>query len=282
VQALTKQAGTLNTHTRYLHDTILGYAEKLLATFPDMLGHVMFPCTGSEANDLAMRIAKAYTSLAYHGITDAIAAISPSLCRRSATGLRAHGRLYGGLSASRHKARSGDARQADGNGRPIAGVVMRPQVVEDFGRKARYFNTFGGNPVSCAAGLAVLEVIEREGLLENARTVGACLREGLQQLAQRHDVIGGVRGAGFFVGAELVRDRLSKEPDAETTTYLANKLREKRILISAAGPNANVLKVRPPLVFSKANADMFLSAVDESLSRTQTQALPAGRFKSPF
>jgi 4-aminobutyrate aminotransferase-like enzyme len=359
LQALTRQAATLNTHTRYLHETILDYAEKLLGTFPDALGHVMFTCTGSEANDLAWRIAKAYTggtgiivtSLAYHGITDAIASISPSLgeyvklgdhvltvpapdlyrsndqdvgktfaghVRQAIADFKSRGiklaamycdtifssdgvfsdppgflaeavaavQAEGGLFVA-DEVQPGFARTGShmwgflrhgiapdlvtlgkpmGNGQPIAGVVTRPELVADFGRRARYFNTFGGNPVSCAAGLAVLEVIEREGLKENARSVGGYLREGLQQLANRHEVIGDVRGAGFFIGVELVRDRATKEPDAETTAALVNGLREKRILISAAGPAANVLKVRPPLVFSKANADMFLSAVDEVLS----------------
>jgi len=153
-----------------------------------------------------------------------------------------------------------------GNGQPIAGVIVRPDVVADFGRRARYFNTFGGNPVSCAAGLAVLEVIEREGLMENARTVGAYMREGLRQLAGRHEGIGDVRGAGLFIGVEMVRDRATREPDAQATADLVNGLRRKRVLISAAGPHANVLKVRPPLVFSKANADQFLGAVDDVLS----------------
>jgi 4-aminobutyrate aminotransferase-like enzyme len=359
VEALTRQAGILNTHTRYLHETILDYAEKLLSTFPAPLGHVMFTCTGSEANDLALRIAKDYTggtgiivtSLAYHGITDAIAAMSPSLgssvklgdhvrtvpapdlyrsggqdvgqtlaahVRAAIADLEAKGiklaamycdtifssdgvfsdppgflaeaveavQAAGGLFVA-DEVQPGFARTGEqmwgflrhglkpdmvtigkpmGNGQPIAGVVVRPEVVDDFGRRARYFNTFGGNPVSCAAGLAVLEVIEREGLMENARTVGAYMREGLRQLATRHEAIGDVRGAGLFIGVEMVRDRSTREPDAETTANLVNGLRRKRVLISAAGPNANVLKVRPPLVFSKANADQFLGAVDEVLS----------------
>jgi 4-aminobutyrate aminotransferase-like enzyme len=359
LKALTRQAATLNTHTRYLHETILDYAEKLLATFPTTLGNVMFTCTGSEANDLALRIAQAYTggtgiivtALAYHGITSAIAAMSPSLGQYSKLGdhvrtvpapdlYHSDGQDVGAVFAANVKgaiadlkaqgvkvaalfcdtifssdgvfsdppgflADAVDAVHAEGglfvadevqpgfgrtgthmwgflrhnvapdlvtigkpmgNGQPIAGVVTRPELVEEFGRRARYFNTFGGNPVSCAAGLAVLEVIENEGLMDNARIVGAYLREGLRQIANRHDVIGDVRGAGLFIGVELVRDRATKEPDPETTARLVNGLRDRRILISAAGPGANVLKVRPPLVFTKANADMFLDAVDDVLS----------------
>ena len=152
-----------------------------------------------------------------------------------------------------------------GNGHPIAGLVVRPEVVETFGRTVRYFNTFGGNPVSCAAGMAVLDVIEKEGLLDNARRVGAHLKAGLDSLAQRHEVIGDVRGAGLFVGVELVRDRASRAPAGDLAARLVNGLRERRILISAAGPAGNVLKIRPPLVFSEADADLFLAAVDEVL-----------------
>lgn len=359
VDAIVRQARTLNTHSRYLHDTILDYAERLLATFPKELGHVMFTCTGSEANDLAYRIAKfrtgrtgiIVTSLAYHGITDAVAQMSPSLGQH--VGLGPHVRAVpapdryrrdeadigaafardvrkaiaeldeagfgiaafycdsifssdGVLSdppgflaeAAEAVQQAGGLFVADevqpgfgrtghgmwgfsrhgvapdlvtigkpmGNGLPIAGVVMKPELVQEFGAKARYFNTFAGNPVSCAAGLAVLEVIEHESLIENARVVGEHLRKGLESVAERHEAIGDVRGAGLFVGVELVRDRVSKKPDAELTSYLINELRRRRILISGSGPYANVLKVRPPLVFSKDNADTFVETVDAILS----------------
>jgi 4-aminobutyrate aminotransferase-like enzyme len=153
-----------------------------------------------------------------------------------------------------------------GNGQPIAGVVMRPEVVEEFGRKARYFNTFGGNAVSCAAADAVLNVIERDKLVANAKAVGAYLKAELQRLAERHKAIGDVRGAGLFVGVEIVKDRAKKTPDAETTTKLVNGMRRNRVLISAAGPNANVLKVRPPIIFSRSNVDHFIGALDEVLT----------------
>ena len=153
-----------------------------------------------------------------------------------------------------------------GNGQPIAGAVVRPEVVENFGKKARYFNTFGGNPVSCAAGLAVLQVIERDNLVANARDVGSYLKSGLERLAERDERIGDVRGAGLFVGVEMVSDRAAKTPDPDTTSQIVNGLRRKRVLISAAGPSANVLKVRPPLIFTKAHADAFLGALDEVLA----------------
>ena len=155
-----------------------------------------------------------------------------------------------------------------GNGQPVAGVVMRPEVVADFGRKMRYFNTFGGNPVSCAAGLAVLDVIERDGLVARVRAVGAHLRRGLDALAARHPVIGDIRGAGLFLGAEIVSDRPGKTPDAEGAARIVNELRRKRVLISASGPHGNVLKLRPPLVFSERDADVFLERLDDVLGRT--------------
>lgn len=359
VEAVNLQVATLNTHTRYLHETILDYAEKLLATFPEHLGHVMFTCTGSEANDLAYRIAKNHTggtgiivtSLAYHGITDAVSQFSPSLgqyvplgkhvrtvpapdlyrsdapdlgarfavdVRAAIADLNANGFGLAGMycdtifssdgvfsdpagflkEAVDEVQKAGGLFIADevqpgfgrtgagmwgfsrhgivpdlvtvgkpmGNGQPIAGVVVRPDLVEAFGRQARYFNTFGGNPVSCAAGLAVLEVIESEGLVDNARQVGTKLLDGLRRLAESHEVIGDVRGAGLFIGAEIVADRASKLPDAERTMRIVNGLRRHHVLISAAGPSANVLKIRPPLVFSEADADIFLSAMNDVLT----------------
>jgi 4-aminobutyrate aminotransferase-like enzyme len=156
-----------------------------------------------------------------------------------------------------------------GNGQPIAGVVMRPDVVEEFGRKARYFNTFGGNAVSCAAANAVLSVIERDKLVAHAKEVGAYLKNELQRLAQRHKAIGDVRGAGLFVGVEIVSDRAQKTPDPSAAAKLVNGLRRKRVLISAAGPNANVLKVRPPIIFSRSNVDYFVETLDEVLTEAR-------------
>jgi 4-aminobutyrate aminotransferase-like enzyme len=359
VEAIARQAATLNTHTRYLHETVLNYAERLLAKFPAELGNVMFTCTGSEANDLALRISKACTGgtgvivtrLAYHGVTAAIAEISPSLgpdvplgghvrtvpapdgyrnpgrdvgqvfadhVQQAVDEMRRHGikpaalivdtifssdgvfsgppgflakaveviHAAGGLFIA-DEVQAGFGRTGDsmwgfqrhgllpdivtmgkpmGNGHPIAGLAVRPEAVLEFGRKSRYFNTFGGNPVSCAAGMAVLDVIEQEGLIENARTVGAYIREGFSKLAGRHSLIGDVRGAGFFVGVELVLDRDTRVPATSETARLVNGLREKRVLISATGPYGNVLKVRPQLPFSKENADLLLAATDEVLA----------------
>jgi 4-aminobutyrate aminotransferase-like enzyme len=358
VAALSRQAATLNTHTRYLTDGILNYAERLLALFPDELAHVMFTCTGSEANDLAYRAAKAFTGgtgvivteLAYHGVTIAISEMSPSLgdgirlaphvrtvpapdayrgdgdvgeafaanVRAAIADMQAHGikpaallvdtifssdgvfadpagflspaaaaiREAGGLMIA-DEVQPGFGRTGAGmwgfarhgivpdivtmgkpmgNGHPMAAMVARPEILDSFGKRTRYFNTFGGNPVSCAVGMAVLDVIENEALIENARAVGAYLRDGLRGLANMHEIIGDIRGAGLFIGVELVTDRATKNPATAATAKLVNGLREKRILISAAGPHANVLKIRPPLVFSRDNADLFLAAIDDVLA----------------
>ncbi|NQD92268.1 aspartate aminotransferase family protein [Pseudomonas sp. CrR25] len=358
VEALSRQAGLLNSHTRYLHETVLDYAEKLLGYFPAELGHVMFTCTGSEANDLAYRIAQRHTGgtgfivtqLAYHGGTHAIAQLSPSLGEHVALGanvrtvpapdayrgdparvgevfaanvqaaiddLRANGiqpaallvdtifssdgvfaepagfllpaveaiRAAGGLFIA-DEVQPGFGRTGQhmwgfqrhglvpdmvslgkpmGAGHPMAGLVVRPDIVKAFG-KSRYFNTFGGNPVAAAVGLAVLEVIEDEQLMANAQRVGDFLQSGLRGLAESYSLIGDVRGAGLFIGVELVRDRASKEAATEETARLVNGLRDKRVLISSAGPQANILKIRPPLPFSQANAEHFLQVFEEVLA----------------
>ena len=359
VAALARQAGILNTHTRYLHEGILDYAEALLATLPAELGHALFTCTGSEANDLAYRIAQhrtggtgfIVTRLAYHGGTKAIAELSPSLgenvevapnvrlvaapdgyrgnaatvgadfaaaVRRAIDDLRTSGikpaallvdtifssdgvyaepagflqaavaeiRAAGGIFIA-DEVQAGFARTGEamwgfqrhgllpeivtmgkpmGAGHPIAGIAVQPGVVSEFGR-SRYFNTFGGNPVSAAVGLAVLEVIEREQLQANAREVGSYLRACLRDLMARHPIIGDVRGAGLFIGVELVLDRVTRMPATAKTAIIVNELRERRVLISAAGPFANVLKIRPPLVFSRDNADHFVGVLDEVLTQ---------------
>ncbi len=356
VEAIARQASLLNTHTRYLHETVLDYAEALLATFPASLGHVMFTCTGSEANDLALRIARAHTggegivvtSLAYHGVTASLAELSPSLGegvplgRHVATvappdayrggagmparfaadvaaafaGLARHGIrpcallvdtmftsdgvfpdpagfLAGAAEAARaagalfiaDEVQPGFGRTGSmwgfqrhgvepdivtmgkpmGNGHPLAGLAIRPALLERFGGTVRYFNTFGGNPVSAAAGLAVLEVLREEGLAENAAAIGAHLAAGLRALAERHPIIGDVRGAGLSIGAEMVRDRGTKEPATAETARIVNALRERRVLISASGPGANILKIRPPLCLSQEQAELFLETLDAVL-----------------
>lgn len=358
VEALYQQAKVLNTHTRYLHEGILDYAEKLLATFEPELDQVMFTCTGSEANDLALRIARQYTGgtglivtqLAYHGVTDQIAAASPSLgagvpvgdfvrtvrapdayrlgaenvaqvfaddVRAAIADLRRCGikpaaLLLDGIFASdgvlsdpagflqqavavareegllyiADEVQSGFGRTGShmwgyqrhgvapdivtmgkpmGNGQPIAGAVFRGEVLDAFGRTARYFNTFGGNPVSCAAANAVLDVIQGEALMANCAAVGEYFKAGLQGLAERYPLIGDVRGAGLFVGVELVTDRASKAPATDATARVVNGMRERGVLISSAGPAANILKIRPQLIFQREHADLFVETLEAVL-----------------
>ena len=356
VAATARQAAVFASHTRYLHDGILEYAERLLGYFPPELSHVMFTCTGSEANDLAFRIAQAQTGgtgfivteNAYHGVTHAIAGMSPSLgagvdlgqhvrlvpapdplrmgdvaaefaagVQAAIDDLRRHGikpaalivdtvfssdgvfvdppgflapavatiRAAGGLFIA-DEVQPGFGRTGGsmwgfqrhgilpdmvslgkpmGNGYPVAGLVMKPEVIAAFGSKARYFNTFGGNAVAAATALAVLEVIENEGLMANAAKVGAAFRDGLQALAKDHSALGPIRAAGLFLGAEIVRDDDPMAPDAARTAQVVNRLREAGVLISATGPRANVLKIRPPLVFSLDNVAYFLERLDSAL-----------------
>ena len=345
------------TNTRYIHESILDYAERLLATMPDEIGHMMFTCTGSDANDLAVRIAQSFTGglgivvteTAYHGITQSVAEFSPSLGENVDLGphvrtvpapdtyrlgetiadnfaesvaaafadLKRHGikpalficdgifasdGIYEGIAGFLKKAveathaagalyiadevQSGFGRTGDamwgfqrhdvipdlvtmgkpmGNGYPVAGVAVRPEVVNEFGLKARYFNTFGGNAVAIKAAAAVLDVIENESLLANARQVGEYLRNGIRAMQAEFPQIGDVRGAGLFIGVEIVRDPETKEPDMATTTEIVNGLREERVLISACAKTANVLKIRPPLIFTRDNADYFIAALKRVL-----------------
>jgi 4-aminobutyrate aminotransferase-like enzyme len=152
-----------------------------------------------------------------------------------------------------------------GNGHPLAAVVTTPEIAESFANGMEYFNTFGGNPVSCAVGLAVLDVLEQENLQENARVVGNLLLDGLRNLQAQFPLIGAVRGLGLYIGAELVCDRQTLEPAAEEASYIANRMRDKGILISTDGPLHNVLKIKPPLVFSEANADFLVETLGEIL-----------------
>ncbi|WP_338699292.1 aspartate aminotransferase family protein [Bradyrhizobium sp. 26S5] len=352
VEAIARQAAELNTHTRYLHESILDYAERLLASFPAEIGHVMFTCTGSEANDLALRVARTCTGgtgvivtrTAYHGVTGALAELSPSLGLPEPTAAHvrlvpapqsagdATGEIFSGhvRAAFDDMKRSGirpaallvdtifssDGVFADppsflapaveathaagalfiadevqpgfgrcghglwgfarhgvipdmvtmgkpmGNGHPVAAMAARPALLREFGARSRYFNTFGGNPVSAAAATAVLDIIQQEGLVENARRTGAYLREKLDALRSRHDLVAEVRGAGLFLGVEL---RRNGAPAGKEAAELVNALRARHVLISAAGPGANVLKIRPPLVFGTEHADLLVDTLNQAL-----------------
>lgn len=354
VEALASQAATLATHTRYLHDSILAYAERLLALFPPDLSHVMFTCTGSEANDLAVRIARAatggtgviVTDNAYHGVTLATAEMSMSIgpavapgptvfpipapsaqnypqgiaegfaaevtaaCDRmadqgirpgllivdtifssdgvypdpegflapAAAAIRARGGLFLADEVQPGFGRTGShfwgfqrhglipdmvsMGKPMGNGYPMAGLVLKPETIAEFGTKARYFNTFGGNPVAAAVGLAVLNVIRDEGLQQNAVAVGHAFEQGLRALATRHEALGETRAAGLFIGQTILTDG---QPDPARTARLVNGLRENRILISSTGPKGDSLKIRPPLPFGLSDVDQVLTTLDQIL-----------------
>lgn len=360
VAALSAQAGELNTHTRYLHETVVDYAERLVATFPAELSQVMFTCTGSEANDLALRVARAVTNArgiivtenAYHGVTSALAEISPSLgpsnpigphvrlvpapdtyrlgvkgagltfakaVQEAVAALQADGfgiaalicdtvfasdgifvdppgllepavaavRAAGGLFIA-DEVQSGLARTGThmwafqrhgvvpdlvtlgkplGDGHPLAAMVAQPQHLETFGKETRYFNTFGGNPVSAAVGCAVLDVIKEEGLMENARRVGAQLLAGLKEIAPRHAHVGDVRGAGLYATLEMVEDRATQVPSAYLNARLINLLRGEGVLVGSCGRAANCLKIRPPLCFSAQDVTRLVQTLDLCLAR---------------
>ena len=363
VEALTRQIRTLNTHTRYLHGGVLEYAERLTGKFADELDTVMFSCTGSEANELALRIARActggtgliVTDYAYHGNTKAIFEIStediaaedipdfvvtvPSpdtyrgmyrdedaaekyashidtaietllsrgikpaafvidtilssagivtppagYLRKAADRIHAAGGLFVADEVQPGFGRMGThfwGYEADdlvpdivtmgkpmGNGHPMAATVTRAELIDQFSERAHYFNTFGGSPVSCAAGMAVLQVIEKEQLQQNALTVGQYLTDGLNDMATRIEAIGDVRGSGFFKSVELVTDRESRAPATELAARVINGLRERQVLAGRIGKDGNILKLRPPMVFTQENADHFLNTLDAVLSAT--------------
>jgi 4-aminobutyrate aminotransferase-like enzyme len=363
VAALSRQAATLNTHTRYLDETVVAYAERLTALFDPKLSMAMFCCTGSEANELALRIARdcsggmgiIATAWAYHGNTAAVMQVSSLFTpenkrgpyvrtvpvmdpyrdrggrsdeqlgtdyanevKRAIDAFAADGIPFAGLlfctafsseglptvpagfmaKALAHVHAAGGLFIADevqagfgrfgshmwghqrlgvipdivtlgkpmGNGHPLAGVIARPDLVNAFAGRNMYFNTFGGNPVSAAVGTAVLDVLQDERLLQNAVAVGNYTLQRLTKLADRHSLIGDVRGAGLFFAVELVSDRQAKTPATAETKRLVNLMRERGVLISRIGMHDNILKIRPPMPFQKQHADLLVDTLDEALS----------------
>ena len=374
-EAARRQMAALNTNTRYLHEAILEYTERLTALFPAPLDVCFLVCSGTEANELALRMARTYTGKvgavvldgAYHGNSSSVVNLSPyKFNGPGGKGLRPWVRmapmpdtfrglhrgpdrevapLYAGyvaeaaraleteptwfgdqppgaaaffhesilscggqiplpagyLAASYAAAREhGAVCVADevqvgfgrvgshfwafeehgvvpdivtlgkpiGNGHPLAAVVTTREIAESFAHGMEYFNTYGGNPVSCAIGLAVLDVIEEEGLQANAARVGKRLLEGLEYLRDRHGPVGDARGRGLFTGIEFVREGSDLEPAADLADAAVQRMRERGILLSTDGPDHNVIKMKPPLVFSEADADLLVSNLDEVLSET--------------
>jgi 4-aminobutyrate aminotransferase-like enzyme len=341
VAAALEQMRTLNTNTRYLHDQIVRYAEQLTATLPEPLRVCYFVNSGSEANELALRLARAHTKArdlivlehAYHGNTTTLIDISPykhdgpggsgppawvhkaplndsqkvsdavarlktegkKLCGfiaesmpsvagqivlptnylkesyeavRGAGGVciadevqTGYGRIGTHFWAFEHYGVIPDIvvlGKPIGNGHPIGAVITTPAIAESFDNGMEFFSTFGGNTVSCAIGLAVLEVVQEEKLQQHALAVGDHLLAGLRELQRSHEMIADVRGSGLFIGVELVKDG---KPATREADDIVNHLRDEGILLGTDGPNHNVIKIRPPMPFSHADADLLLAVL---------------------
>lgn len=368
VRALASQAAELNTNTRYLHDNIQQYASRLLAKLPAPLSVVYFVCSGSEANELAMRMATTATGRknmvvldwAYHGNTSGLVDISPyKFNRKGGAGCPDHVRIaplpdpyrgqhkgydegaglaYAkGVQASVEETitdtgqgpaafiaesiagvggqviypkgflkhayeavrRSGGLCIADevqvgfgrvgshmwafeqqgvvpdivtlgkpiGNGHPMAAVVTTQEIASAFANGMEYFNSFGGNPVSCAVGMAVLDVIEQENLQQHAEEVGRYLISSLRELQGRYDLVGDVRGTGLFVGVELVEDHETLAPASRAADAVVQYAREHGVLLSTDGPFENVIKIKPPMVFGYAEADKLVGTLDRAFQQ---------------
>lgn len=360
VAALTEQAAILNTHTRYLHSNIVNYGEKLVSTFDPSLSMAMFTCTGSEANDLALRMARYYTGgqgiivtdFAYHGNSEAVSELGTGFMREAKTtrrvksfpipdsywgqagvapdqladfyvaqvkraideflaeGIKIAGilicpdfanegllnvplgfmeravdlvRSYGGLYIA-DEVQAGFGRTGKdwwahqrynvtpdivtmgkpmGNGHPLAGIVGRAEVIEYFSESSMYFNTFAGSPVSCAVGMAVLDVLNEQNLRDNAITTGRYVTQQLKSLQTSHACIGEVRDLGMFFGVELVADG---RPAPALAKRVINHMRQHGVLISTIGKNNSILKIRPAMTFLPHHADILTDALDHALT----------------
>ena len=364
-EAANEQLKKLNINTRYLDETILDYARALTDKLPSNLNKCYFTNSGSESNDLALRIARNHSNSketivlegAYHGHVTSLIEISPykhdgpggkgppeyvhvvpmpdpfrGIYRGQSSGLKyaaevktildkirsdnkrvsafifepilgCGGQIIppnGFLSSSFKMVRDnngvciadevqiGFGRMGEsfwgfetqdivpdivtlgksiGNGHPLSVVVTSEDLSNEFNNGMEYFNSFGGNPVSCAIGHAVLKIIEEEELQKNAFRVGNELKTLLNELKSVHDIIGDVRGKGLFVGIEIIRDLETLEPDKQVTHKIVNEMRNRKILLSSDGPDHNVIKVKPPMVFNSSNALFFVETLDKVLSK---------------
>ncbi|SPF78878.1 5-aminovalerate aminotransferase DavT [Aliiroseovarius pelagivivens] len=362
VEAICRQASTLNTHTRYLHEGILDYVERLTSTLDGALDTAVMTCTGSEANDIALRMAEGMTGkrgiiatdATYHGNTSLVSQLSQSNVPTVGFGLRQYFRFVEAPDSYRNpdpdgtkfaasvseqiaaheesgtgfaalvicpyflnegfpdhpdgwlkpvaevvrkaggllicdEVQSGFGRTGThmwahqkmgivpdimtlgkpmGNGHPVGAVVTNTDILATFRKGYRYFNTFGGNPVSCAAAMAVLEELQEKNLVDNAKTVGAYARSRLDQLASKYSVIGNTRGSGLVFGAEMVLNHDDKSPASEFTDRVINAMRHRGIILSKLGRHKNTLKIRPPMPFSIENADLLFDTLDDVLAKT--------------
>lgn len=348
VAAGQQQMALLNTNTRYLSDLIIQFAERLTATMPDALSVCYFVNSGSEANELALRLARAHTKArdlivlehAYHGNTTTLIDISPykhdgpggdgppewvhkaplpssnndaeavveiarqyesRLCGFIAESMPSVAgqivlpdgylatvydavRAAGGVCIA-DEVQTGYGRigthfwgfekygvvpdivvlgKPIGNGHPIGAVITTPSIARSFDNGMEFFSTFGGNNVSCAIGLSVLEVVQEEKLQSHAFGVGVRLLKGLRDLQQRYEIIRDVRGSGLFLGVELMKDG---KPATLEAKKIVNRMREERILLGTDGPSHNVLKIRPPMPFSNNDADWLMTTLDRVLQQ---------------
>ena len=360
VDAITKQAKTLNTHTRYLHENILDYVEQLTQTFDDPLKTAILTCSGSEANDIALRMAEAMTGrrgliatdATYHGNTTLVSHASKSNQPQVGFGLGGYLRhveapdsyriedpdglrfaqkvqeaiddlnrsdigfaalivcplfLNEGFPTQKEgwlkpaaeivrkaggllicdEVQSGFGRSGShfwayqkqgvipdivsmgkpmGNGHPVAGVVTNPEIMARFRHSFRYFNTFGGNPVSCAAAQAVLDELHAKELQKNALHIGRLAAKRLSELAERFEVIGDVRQSGMVFGTEFVLDRKTKTPATAYADQIVNAMRHKGVLLSKLGRHKNTLKIRPPMPFGEEHLDLLIQTLERVLS----------------
>jgi len=372
VRAAQEQLALLNTNTRYLHDNVLRYAERLTELLPDPLRVCYFVNSGSEANELALRLARAHTGRediivlehAYHGHTNTLIDISPykfngpggrgrkpwvhvAPIADDYRGLYRRGDAQAGAKYAAHVGEILERAGREGRGvaayiaetlPSVAGQIVFPpnylaevyrrvraagavciadEVQVGFGRLGthfwgfatqgvvpdvvvfgkpignafalaavgttqenaasfangmEFFSTFGGNPVACAAGLAVLDVLRDEALRDQALRVGKYWITELKKLQECHRLIGDVRGSGLFLGIDLVRDRETREPATEEADYVMNRLRDRGILAGTDGPHHNVIKLRPPLIFSESDADLFITTLEAILQEDAAQA----------
>ncbi len=370
VGAAQRQIAVLNTNTRYLHQDLGKFAEELLSTFPTELQVVHFVNSGSEANELAIRMAKTMTGGSdwivvehgYHGNTNACIDLSsykfdgkagsgapvgthvlpiPDTFRGQFKSPDSAGKLYAAFAEKAIEIifqnnrvlagficesilscggqivlpkgylkdiysfvrKAGGVCIADevqvglgrvgngfwgfelqevipdivtigkplGNGHPVAAVVTTAKIADAFANGMEYFNTYGGNPVSCAIGRKVLEIVQSQSLQKHAMEVGSYLKLNLNELIKRHQIIGDVRGHGLFLGIELVKPGFRIEPATQQANHLINRMREKGILMSTDGPFENVLKIKPPLCFTKTDADRLCEELDITLKEDHFQ-----------
>ncbi|WP_428668311.1 aspartate aminotransferase family protein [Reyranella sp.] len=362
VEAMARQQATLNVHSRYLHEGIVAFAERLAALHGPSIESVVFSCSGTEANEVALRMARlatgktgiVCTNATYHGNSEAVAKLNRIGADRNAAGdvraipfpeklrpllpgaseeelteayldrlrgairsLEEDGTGFAGLIVCSIFANEGlpdvprgfmpraaeivraagglviaDEVQAGyartgrwwgyevtgftpdivvtgkpmGNGLPLAATAASRSLVEGFRAATRYFNTFASSPLQAAVGMAVLDVIERDGLRENVATVGAFLKSALAERKAHFASIADVRGHGLFIGVEIASTDAARTPDADRAVEVINRLKDKGFLTSNAGAYRNVVKIRPPLVFARHHAEEFLVAFDATMA----------------